>query len=118
VIISEVNSGKKADYSLSGTVLTVEGVAIDLQDRQDSVQKVIDISLDGNMKAREGVGAWYVATVILPAKQRELYDTGELDENENQVMAERDLPLDMSKVELRLWGLPENYSQVAEGEVL
>jgi hypothetical protein len=80
---------------------------------------VIDISLDGNMQqVREGVGAWYVATVILPAKQRELYDTGEVDENDNPIMAERDLPLDMAKVELRLWGLPENYSQVAEGEVL
>jgi len=116
LIISEVNSGRKAEYSLSGTALTVGNTTIDLQSKQESVQKVIDISLDRDMaQSREGVGAWYVATIVIPPKERELYDSGEVDEQGNPKMAERELPLDMSKVELRLWGLPDNFGQSTNG---
>lgn len=119
MIISEVNSGRKAEYSLSGTSLTVGDTTIDLQERQETVQKVIDISLDRDMtQTREGIGAWYVATIAIPPKERELYDTGEIDEQSNPKMAERDLPLDMSKVELRLWGLPDNFVQSTDGGVI
>lgn len=112
MIISEVNTGKKAKYNLSGTVLSVAGVEIDLQQRQEDMQKIVDISLGRDMQvASEGVGSWYVATIVIPPRQRELYLTDELDEDGNKVMAERDMPLDISKVELKLWGLPESYGQ-------
>ena len=112
MIISEVNTGKKAKYNLSGTVLSVAGVEIDLQQRQEDMQKIVDISLGRDMQvASEGVGPWYVATIVIPPRQRELYLTDELDEDGNKVMAERDMPLDISKVELKLWGLPESYGQ-------
>ncbi|UQZ83337.1 hypothetical protein SK3146_02524 [Paenibacillus konkukensis] len=110
MIISEVSQGKKAPYSVMGTVLTVGTVTIDLQERQQSIQNVINICLDNQLQTMGvGLGAWYVATVIIPPRQRQLIPTGELDEEENEVMTEIELPLDMNRVELRLWGLPEEY---------
>lgn len=110
MIISEVSQGKKAPYSVVGTVLTVGSVTIDLQERQQSIQNVINICLDNQLQTMGvGLGAWYVATVIIPPRQRQLIPTGELDEEENEVMTEIELPLDMNRVELRLWGLPEEY---------
>ncbi|MBL5768230.1 AAA family ATPase [Heyndrickxia sporothermodurans] len=113
MIITNVNEGKKARYSMKGTRLTIENqVSIDLEERQSDVQKVIDVCLDNQLQTmREGLGAWYVATIIIPPIQRLLAGTGEYDENDNEVMSEIELPLDMNKVELRLWGLPEEYGQ-------
>lgn len=111
MIISEVSQGPKAAYSVSGTVLTVGTVTIDLQARQQSVQNVVNICLDNRLETMGvGLGAWYVATVVIPPRQRQLVPTGELDENESEIMTEVELPLDMNRVELRLWGLPEEYS--------
>jgi len=118
MIISEVSQGPKAPYSVEGTVLTVGTVSIDLQTRQKSVQNVIDICLDNQLKTMaEGLGAWYVATIVIPPRQRQLVPTGELDDNDNPIMVEQDMPLDISRVELRLWGLPHNYfSQESDEE--
>ncbi|MGG1598460.1 AAA family ATPase [Paenibacillus naphthalenovorans] len=117
MIISEVSQGQKATYSVTGTVLTIGTVTIDLQERQKSVQNVVDVCLDNQLQTMaEGLGAWYVATIVVPPIERELYDTGEVDDQGDPVMAERDLPLDMSKVQLRLWGLPANYGQEQQNE--
>lgn len=111
MIIAEINQGPKATYSLQGKVLTIGGqVSIDLQERQSDVQKVIDICLDNQLQTmREGIGAWYVATIIIPPKQRELVPSG--DEKGNDIYIERDRELDINKVELRLWALPAGYGQ-------
>ncbi|GAC42342.1 hypothetical protein [Paenibacillus popilliae] len=112
MIISEVSQGQKAPYSVSGTVLTVGTVAIDLQERQQSVQNVVNVCLDNQLQTMaEGLGAWYVATIVIPPRQRQLTPTGELDEDENEIMTEIGLPLDTNRVELRLWGLPQAYNQ-------
>lgn len=108
MIISEVSQGPKAQYSVSGTVLTVGTVTIDLQARQQSIQNVIDICLDNRLETMaEGLGAWYVATIVIPPRLRQLVPTGETNEEGNDIMVEEDLPLDMNRVELRLWGLPQ-----------
>jgi hypothetical protein len=110
MIISEVSRGQKAPYSVSGTELTVGTVKIDLQQRQRSVQNVIDICLDNQLQTmREGLGAWYVATIVIPPRKWKMVSTGEADEEGNEVMVEEELPLDMSSVQLRLWGLPQEY---------
>lgn len=117
MIISEVSQGQKATYTVVGTVLTVGNVSVDLQARQMDTQRVIDICLDNQLKTMaEGLGAWYVATIVVPPIERELYDTGTVDERGNAVMAERILPLNMDKVELRLWGMPENNSPAPAGD--
>ncbi|MGJ9460132.1 AAA family ATPase [Oceanobacillus sp. CF4.6] len=110
MIISNANDGQKAGYSLSGNVLTVGNVSIDLQDKQKTNERVIDICLDNQLETmREGMGAWYVANVIVPAKKYSFQPTGEKDEEGNDIMEEVELPVDLPKVELRLWGLPPQY---------
>lgn len=115
MIITHVSDGVKSKYRLRGTELTVGEVTIDLAERQGSVGRVVDICLDQQLKTmREGLGAWYVATIIIPAKQQELVPSGEKDEEGYDIMVERDRPLDTNQVELRLWGLPEGYGEKVE----
>lgn len=110
MIITHVNDGKKADYSLSGKVLTVGDVSINLEEKQRTNQRVIDICLDRNLEVmHEGLSSWYVANVILPAKKYSFQPTGEKDEEENDAMEEVESPIDISQVEVRLWGLPPQY---------
>jgi hypothetical protein len=111
MIISHANDGEKAIYSLSGDKLTVGGaVTIDLQEKQRTTERVIDICLDRNLEVmREGLSAWYVANVIIPAKRYSFQPSGEKDEEGNEVMEEIELPVDPTQVELRLWGLPPQY---------
>lgn len=112
MIITNVNAGPKASYSASGTNLTVGTVTVDLQARQSDEQKVLYICLDNQLKTMaEGIGAWYVAIVVIPPKQYDLVDSGQQDANGNSVMTRVDRSLDMANVELRLWGLPEGYGQ-------
>jgi len=110
MIISHASDGQKANYSLSGSVLTVGDVVIDLQERQRTNERVIDICLDNQLQTmREGLSAWYVANVIIPPKRYSLQPSGEKDEEGNDLMEEVELPVDTSQVELRLWGLPPQY---------
>lgn len=117
MIITHVNTGTKADYALRGTEITVGEVVIDVAQRQTSVQRIIDICLDNQLQTMsECVGAWYVATIVVPPFKTELVSTGETDEKGNDIFKERKLPLNMNEVELRLWNLPENYGQKNEEE--
>lgn len=111
MIITNANNGPKAKYSLSGNKLTIEdSVTIDLQERQRTNERVIDVCLDRNLdRLREGLSAWYVANVIIPAKRYSFQPSGEIDENGDDVMEEVELPVELSQVELRLWGLPAQY---------
>lgn len=119
MIITNVNSGQKAGYSLSGTNLTIGGeVKVDLQERQQTVERVIDVCLDNQLETiREGLGAWYVAIIIIPPKKYRLQPSGEQDENGDDIMEEVELPVDTSQVELRLWGLPPQYFDNKESEI-
>lgn len=123
MIVRNVNSGPKAERTLNGTQLTikvpgVEALYVELQERQEKVQRVLDISLDRNYERLvEGVGSWYVATVVIPAIATEIYDTGAVDDEGQPIMDERTLPIDVSKVELHLWCLPGAIFEVPqEGE--
>lgn len=116
MIITNANSGQKADYSLSGTKLTIENkITIDLQEKERTVERVIDICLDSQLNTiREGLGAWYVANIIIPPRRYSYQSTGKTDENEEDIMEEVALPVDPSLVELRLWGLPVQYFENKE----
>ena len=49
MIITNANEGKKAGFSLKGTELTIGDVSIDLQDKQRTTDRVIDICLDNQL---------------------------------------------------------------------
>ncbi|WPZ18928.1 AAA family ATPase [Geobacillus subterraneus] len=121
MIVTEVNSGPKAAYALTGTVLTlsvpeVGSVSVDLAEGQQELQRLIDISLDrGYQRLAEGIGAWTVATIVIPPIESEVYETDEVDPETGQpIVGVRRLPLDMSKVQLHLWGLPMSLSNTEE----
>ncbi|KYD24626.1 hypothetical protein [Parageobacillus toebii] len=121
MIVTEVNSGPKAAYALTGTVLTlsvpeVGSVSVDLAEGQQELQRLIDISLDrGYQHLAEGIGAWTVATIVIPPIESEVYETDEVDPETGQpIVGVRRLPLDMSKVQLHLWGLPMSLSNTEE----
>lgn len=120
MLMFSVNSGIKAGCSLDGNSLDifVPGVGslnIDLQEKQKENRRTINISLDRNYeRLAEGVGSWYVANIIIPGVDYELVDTGEVDENGIPIMEKTALPLDTSKVELHLWGLPESLSEIVQ----
>lgn len=106
MIVREVNEGQKIDYSLTGTVLTLAGgaVSVDLAARQQDTETVIDICQnDGHLV--EGMGRWYVATIIIPPKRYHLVDTGQVDENGAPVLVPEALPIDTDAVVLNLWAL-------------
>lgn len=112
--IQHVNTGTKAKYKVNGTLLqlAVEGaepITVDLNDELRDVAAVVDISLNqGFTKLERGVGNWYVASVKIPAREYDLVDTGEVDEEGWPVYAEEALPANMRDTVLCLWGVPEN----------
>lgn len=107
MIISKVAAGETAAFSLRSGVLAIEGqVEIPLADRQEENERVIDVCLDNDLlRVREGLGAWYVATVVIPAREYE-YVEGETDEEAGEMVV---MPLDVKKVKLVLWPLPQVY---------
>lgn len=102
MIITHLNNGRKAKFTLEGTTLNIGSLSINLQERQGDVQRVIDICLDTTYATvQEGVGAWYVATIIIPPRE---YQLAKNDNGETSIVP---MSLDVSKVEIRLWALPE-----------
>ncbi|WP_027717308.1 hypothetical protein [Desulfovirgula thermocuniculi] len=108
MIVREVNEGPKIDYALNGTVLSLGSgtISIDLAARQQDTETVIDICRDDGHLV-EGMGRWYVATIIIPPRRYHLVDTGQVDENGAPVLAREALPLDTGSVVLNLWALPK-----------
>ncbi len=111
MIIQKVAAGETVAFSLRNSVLRFEDqVEIDLASRQGDIDRTIDVCLDNSLETmREGLGAWYVATIIVPARQQEYIET---DEGGEVV----DLPLDMQKVILNLWPLPQVYLERKRAE--
>ncbi|WP_214720737.1 AAA family ATPase [Exiguobacterium sp. s192] len=111
MIIQKVAAGETVAFSLRNGVLRFEDqVEIDLAARQGEIDRTIDVCLDNSLETmREGLGAWYVATIIVPARQQEYVET---DEGGEVV----DLPLDMKKVVLNLWPLPQVYLERKQAE--
>lgn len=103
--VIHLNEGPKAEFHLDGTVLTIQGVQIDLAVRQKDTETVVTVSLDRDLKtAVEGVGAWYVATIVIPPRAYKTVETTGPDGQPAQEL--QPLPLDLDQVELRLWALP------------
>lgn len=108
--VQEINEGTKAEYSLTGTMLTVtvgsQSVEIDLTAAQSDSQQVVDVSLGEDRQLQLGVAKWYVANAIIPPEKMHLVDSGQVDENGDPVLIPEALPLDADEVSLVLWALP------------
>ena len=118
MIVEKVDSSREAfsDYSLEGTVLTVAGIPVDLEEEQGDQEVVITFSACGGMVRREMMPCCeYVADVIIPPRK---YETAEVEGpgsgtagsgkakggEEPETRTESvPVPLDLDSVTLRLW---------------
>lgn len=110
IIVVEKNEGEKIAYEVSGSKIFFgdDELMVNLKTRERDEEVTLDICKDTqdgltvgvNTEARE-----YVAQVTIPAREYEIADTGQEDEDGNPIMERRALPFDMKKCTLTLWAL-------------
>lgn len=125
MIIEKVDPNREtfSDYSLEGGILTIGGIAVDLETEQGEQEAIITFSRccgqvhRGMMPCSE-----YVADVIIPPRiyeTVEVADTpgeGEASDEEPRMHAERvPVTLDLNTVILRLWPIAIENGQEREG---
>lgn len=101
--VQQVAPGAVSDYALNGTVLSVAGVDIDLATRQADTTVTVDLSVDANGVAAEGLTGGYVASVVIPPRRYQLVDSGELGMDDQPLLRREVVPLDSAVVTLFLW---------------
>ncbi|WP_427340594.1 hypothetical protein [Caloranaerobacter sp. DY30410] len=112
--VIEMNKGAKISYIVDEVNKTItfqkdeEEIIINLENEQEDVEKVIDISLDKQRSLKVGVDKWYVANIVIPPAKYILVDTGEVNEQGDAILQETKAPLDMNEVKLILWNIQEN----------
>lgn len=100
--IIEQCKGTKISYRIEGTkIIFDEKLEVDLEAEQNDVQKIVDISLNKEGQLVKGLDEWYIANIVIPPREYE-YST-----NENGEQTITALPVNMDKVVLVLWALPE-----------
>jgi hypothetical protein len=112
MIINDLNTGEKADYSLNGNFLVLsffdKSIGLDLEVMQEDEKKTVDICTNQTGNLIEGIDKWAVANITIPAAEYELQDTGEVDEDGETVYEKVKKPFNLDEVVLDLWSLP-NY---------
>ncbi len=102
----EKTGGDQVDVRISGTKVYLgdDEMVLNLQkyERDDPVH--IDIGLNSRGFLTFGVSDRYAVQIDIPAKEYELVDTGELDENGSPRMKKEALPFKMANVTVTLWG--------------
>lgn len=115
MIIEEVSAGQKAVHELdfnanSEPELTIsvgdQSVTVNLAGKEQDVESLVDISLGGDGTLIEGIGRWYVATIIIPPRSYHMVDSGQVDENEEPIMIPEADTVNPDNVKLCLWELP------------
>jgi hypothetical protein len=128
MIIKKVDPVREAfsDYSLEGAVLTIGGIAVDLETEQEDQEVIITFSNHNGMIHRGMMPCCdYVAEVLIPPRR---YETVEVDGpptsgfssngegNQNEAPATHmetvPVPLDLDSVILKLW--PVEYNRHEE----
>ncbi len=116
MIIEEVSPGQKALYELATNAngepkLTIsvndQSVTVNLAEKEQDVEVLVDISLGEGGTLIEGIGKWYVATIIIPPRTYHMVDTGQVNENGEPIMVPEADPVNPDNIKLCLWGLPE-----------
>ncbi|PIQ51452.1 MAG: hypothetical protein COW02_14570 [Comamonadaceae bacterium CG12_big_fil_rev_8_21_14_0_65_59_15] len=90
-----------ADFSFSGAIVTVAGVAVDCAERQLDSSVIVEIRL-GSGGAQEGGAGAYLAHITIPPKR---YTTvaGPDDANGNPTSVQEFIALDPNAVQVTLW---------------
>lgn len=107
MIVEKMNDGEYIAYSLSGTVLTLDGVEYDLEALQEDEQNIVDVKVDDR----------FVANIIIPPAKYEEVDSGNVDDNNEAIYEKVKMPLDIEAVKLNLWAIQKNENQNIQGEL-
>ncbi len=119
MIVEEVSAGQKAVHEVVTNVndepelivsINDQSVTVNLAEKEQDVEALVDISLGEGGTLIEGIGKWYVATVIIPPRTYHLVDTGEVNDNGEPIMVPEADPVNPDNARLCLWGLPETVS--------
>jgi hypothetical protein len=117
MIIQKVDPAREAfsDYSLEGAVLTIGGIAVDLETAQEDQEVIIPFS-NHNGKIHQGMMpcCTYVAEVVIPPRRYEIMEAirhpikvSSGEENGDEVLAAHTettpVPIDVDSVVLKLW---------------
>lgn len=110
IIVVEKNEGEKIAYEVSGTKITFgeDELMVNLKTRERDEEVTLDICRDTQDGLTVGVNTEaraYVAQVAIPAREYEIVDTGEQDEDGNPIMERNPVAFDMKKCTLTLWAL-------------
>jgi hypothetical protein len=103
MLVKHVAAGPVSDYVLEGSMLTIAGVNIDLASRQSDVATTVDLTVDRTGAVTEGLSGSYVASVVIPPRQYQLVDSGEIDVDGEPIIERQPLPLNVGAVLLFLW---------------
>ena len=104
------NEGTYIPYTLTGNSLSINNeltLALDMYERDDPVH--FDICYDKLdnlvMGVIPGVAEYYVAQIDIPARTYTQTDTGEVDEDGNEIYTPTPVPYDPDNTTLTLWAL-------------
>ena len=95
--IKTVGQGPHPDFSIAAAIVTVAGIAIDTEARQDEGQSVIDIRQSSGT-AQEGGEGYQLATIVIPPRDYELIESEGEEDGERKA-----LPLDTRRVTVTVW---------------
>lgn len=84
-----------ADFSVTGTVITIAGIVVDCATRQNDGTVNVEIRRSASGAGEGGNGA-YLAQIAIPARR---YAMAEVDGEEQQMA----VPLDPNAIEITLW---------------
>lgn len=116
--VIEADEGAKAPYALSGTVLTVGDVAVDLQEAERDVEVRIILYATRDGRITTVAARRYAALICIPPRR---YEPGEAidagmpgpDPGPDPGVVPVPLPVDPALVTLTLWALPDPAPQEA-----
>lgn len=92
-----------ADFSVSGSVITVSGISVDCVALQMDTPQTIEVRKNDKGPGIGGKGA-YLAHVHIPARAYvEIESSTELDANGNPQIVREALPLDPNAIAVTLW---------------
>ena len=122
MIIEKVDPNREAfsDYRLAGSILTVAGIAVDLEAEQEDQEKVISITecgITGNVMRGMMACCKYLADIIIPPRKYDLVEVKDepvtppkgKPKNEETGTHTESVPvaLDIDSVILRPWPVEE-----------
>ena len=90
-----------ADFSVNGAVITVAGVAVNCEAREEDATQTIEIRQHDGVAQEGGEGA-FLAQIEIPAR-RYVDEEGPLGEDEQPTIVRSPVPFDPNRVALTLW---------------